>query len=427
MYFVISVFLVSISLLFLYRATKNIFSFSFITGVFLTLIFIGCILISSFQFFPLAFYLSLGMISLSLGVIFANKIKRFFPKRELEEFRKLKISSPFKFEIPFSLAFISLIILNILAISYLFLKSGIPLFQESTEAAKIEIAFGSNWILVRSLRIFLPVLLLILYLYMVKTGRFLVKLGFISLVILMGISYLFYGYKGYFFGYLALPLFVLWALVSKIKMKNVLLLGILSLLAASLLTGKMLSTFNPIEISKFILNRFTVIQAEGVDYIVNTLVPKEGFFKGLTFKMDIRELLYKVGILKEEFLNFNAFLVKHKTGSNPQGRIQMASTLFGEFYVNFGLLGGVLATFIAGFLLQLLYITTVRSSKNIFFLPLVIFIQGAISSAIISGHTLITLIDVGVCTLFILFLLLLGYIFFSLPIGQVILLRKKYS
>jgi len=425
MYFIISIILVIITLILLYLATKNIFSFSFFTGVILTLTFIGTVLVTEYPHYPLSFYFSLGIISYGFGVFFANLFRRFSPRRELNRFRELKISSPFKFNTPFSLAFIFLVILNILAVVFLFYKSGVPLFQEITEAAKIEIAFGSNWILVRSLRIFLPILLFILSLYMVKTKKFLTKLGFISLLFLMTIIYLFYGFKGYFLGYLAIPLLTLWALVKEIKIRDIILLFLLSSVVALPLIGKMLSTPNLIEISKFILNRFTVIQAEGIDYIVNNLVPEEGFFRGLTFKMDIAGLLYKVGVLKEESLNFNAFLVEHKTGSNPQGRIQIASTLFGEFYANFGLLGGVLAAFIGGFLLQLLYIKAIRSSKNIFFLPLIISIQGAFSGAIISGHTLITLIDVGIMTLFILFLLLVGYAFFSLPSGQVVFLKRK--
>lgn len=425
MYFIISIFLVIISLILLYFATKNIFSLTFITGVFLVLTFIGCVLVSKSPTYLLSFYFSLGTFSFSLGVIVVNTLKRFSPGQELNRFRGLAISSPFKFKTPFSFSFTLLIVLNILAIAFLFYKSGVPFFQEIPEAAKIEIAFGSNWILVRSLRIFLPILLLVLYLYMLKTRRFLAKLGFISLILMMVIIYLFYGYKGYFLSYLGIPLLALWALIRKIRMRDIILIGLLGLLVALPLVSKMLNTPNLAEVSKFIFNRFTIIQAEGVSYIINKLVPEEGLFWGSTFKMDIKGLLYRAGILKEESLNFNAFLVEHKTGSNPQGRIQIASTLFGEFYANFGLLGGILVAFIGGFLLQILYIKTVRSSKNIFFLPLIIFIQGALSGAIISGHTLITLIDVGIMTLFILFLLLVGYVFFSLPAGQIIFLRRK--
>lgn len=422
----ISFFFVILSLFLLYLATRNIFSIPFITGLFLALTFIGCSLISGFSSL-LSFYFSLSMFFLALGVLGANKIKRFSPSFELRKIREIEISSLFKLGLSFSLALSSLIFLNILAVSYLFLKSGIPFFAKIPEVAKVEIAFGSNWLLVRSLRIFLPVLLLVLFLYTFKTKRLLAKLGFIFLFCLVGVIYLFYGYKGYFLVYIITPFVALYPLLKKVKPREVILLVFLALLIIIPLYINMLKTTNPIEIFNAINNRLTVAQAEGVSYIVNNLVPTEGLFYGRTFKMDISGLLHKVGILKKRSLNFNAFLVEHKTGSNPQGRVQMASTLFGEFYANFGVWGGILGVFLAGFLLQLLYIKAIRSSKNIFFLPLIIFIQAALSSAINSGHTLITLVDMGVCTLFILFLLIIFYIFFGLPSGKIIFIKRKYA
>ena len=44
-----------------------------------------------------------------------------------------------------------------------------------------------------------------------------------------------------------------------------------------------------------------------------------------------------------------------------------------------------------------------------------------------NGNTVITLIDMGLFTIFILLLLLIFYIFFELPTGRIILLRRKYT
>jgi len=364
---------------------------------------------------------------LALGTVFANKLKKFSPRLELNRFRELKIDSPFKFNTPFSLALFSLVILNILAISYLFLKTGIPFFAEIPEAAKVEMVGGSNWILVRFLRYFLPVLLLILFLYIHKTKKISGKIGFISLLLLIAIIYLFYGWKGYFFVYVGVPLLMLYALMEKIKVRTLILLFLLGLLVAIPLYMRMLKTTDLKGIFNAIFNRLTVAQALGVNYVVISLVPKEGLFYGSTFKMDIERILYVVGISKEEALSFASFLVKYETGENPGGRLAVAPSLFGELYANFGLFGGILGTFLAGFFLQILYIGTLRSSKNIFYLPLYIFFQLAFFFAIVNGHTIITLFDMGLFTIFFLFLLLMFYIFFELPTGKAILLRKKYA
>lgn len=421
MYLAVSIILVILSLILLFQATRNIFSVTFITGGFLVLTFIGCCIIVGSPWYPLPFYFALSIFFLALGVFLANRVKKFSPKKELLEMRKRKISSLFRVSSPFSFALFSLILLNVLLVGYLFLKSGIPLFATSAEIAKVDIVFdGGNWMLVRCLRIFLPILLLILFLYVLAVKKWLAKIGFILLLFLMVVIYLFYGYKGYFLSYIVIPILFLWAIVRKIRFKEIILLTVLALFVAVPLVGKMLNTVNIAEISSFAFHRYTTLSAEGVDYIVNDLVKDRGVFKGETFVMDMKGLLHKAGVSQGEVLNFNAFLVKDKTGSNPQGRVQIASTLFGEFYANFGLIGSLLGVFIAGFFLQLLYLKSVRSSKDILFLPLFIFFQIAFLSAINTGHTLITLIDMGICAVFILFLLLVFYIFFKLPSGRIV-------
>jgi len=426
MYLIISIFLVILTLILSYFATRNIFSITFITGGFLTLSFIGCSLLVGPPYYPLPFYFSLSMFSLVLGTVFANKLKRFSPRRELNRFRELIISSPFKFKTPFSLAFVSLVTLSILAIGYLFFKSGIPFFAEIPEAAKAEMAAGSNWILVRFLRYFLPVLLLILFLHIRKTKKIFGKIGFISLLFLIAVIYLFYGWKGYFFAYVGIPLLMLYALMEKIKVRDLVLLFLLGLIVAVPLYTHMLKTTDLKGIFNAIINRLTVAQALGVNSVVTNLIPKEGLFYGATFKMDIERFLYAVGISKEEALSFAGFLVKYETGENPGGRLAVAPSLFGELYSNFGLFFAILGMFFAGFLLQILYIRTLRSSKNIFYLPLYIFFQLAFFFSIVNGHTIITLIDMGLFAIFVLFSLLMFYIFFELPTGKAILLRKKY-
>jgi len=425
MYLIISIFLVIFALILSYFATRNIFSVVFISGGFLTLSFIGCCLLVGPPYYPLPFYFSLSMLSLALGAFFANELKRFSPSRELDRFRELKINSPFKFDTPFSLAFLSLVILNILAISYLFLKTGIPFFAEIPEVAKVEMAGSSNWLLVRCLRYFLPILLLILFLYQYKTKKNLTRMGFLFLLLLLAVIYLFYGWKGYFFAYVGIPLLMLYALMGKIKIRDLVLLFFLGLLAAIPLYSGMLKTTDFRVILNAIFNRLTVAQALGVNWVVTNLVPKEGLFYGATFKMDIERILYVVGISKEEALSFAGFLVKYETGENPGGRLAVAPSLFGELYANFGLFFGILGIFFAGFFLHLLYIKTLRSSKNIFYLPFYIFFQLALFFAIVNGHTFITLIDIGLFTIILLFLLIIFYIFFELPTGRIILLRKN--
>lgn len=425
MYLFISISLVIISLILLYFTSKNIFSFSFFTGVILALTFIGIVRISKFPYYPLPLYFSLVILFYVLGVFFANWFKRFSPSRELNKFRKIELNFPFKFKTPFFLAFISLVVLNLLAVVFLFLTRGIPFFQPHVETAKVDITSESNWMLLRTLRIFLPILVLTLFLYTLKTGRIIARIGLVFLIFIMATIYLFYGFKGYFIFYFVVPFLMLWAIVKKINITKAILLVILALIVTLPLVGKMVGNSSFLSISKAIYDRFTIIKADGINYIVNNLVPEEGFFYGATFIMDINGILYKIGLSKEETYPFNTFLVDHMQGFSSGGRIQTDSTLFGDFYVNFGIFSGILAMFLAGTIMQFLYIWVVRSSKNIFFLPLYISLQAALSGAITAGKTLITLVDSGVMILFILFLLLVGYIFFSLIGGRAIFLKKK--
>lgn len=414
------------ALILIYFATRNIFSVTFLTGVGLIQSFIGCWFIVGNISSRLSIYFSLSIFLLALGIILANKIKKFSPLFELRKIRKRKINFFLKSNIPFFFALSILLILNIFLIFILFFRSGIPFFAESSEEAKVEIGLvRENLLMIRALRIFLPFLILVLFLYMLKTKKLLIKLGFLFFLILIGIIHLFYGYKGYFLAFVVTPLLMLYSFEKKIKLKNIILLVLLVLFFLFPILSKALNTSDPITLFKYVFIRSTIGQAEGMDLIVNHLIPKEGLFYGTTFKMDIESFLYKIGIIKNEVLNFNAFLVKYKTGSNPQGRIQMSSTLFGDFYANFGLFIALFGTFLFGFFLQILYIKSVRSSKDILFLPTYIFFQSIFSGAIVNGHFLLTLIDIGICTLFIVFLLIFFYIIFSLPIGKIIFTRIK--
>lgn len=369
------------------------------------------------------FYFSLGFLFFAIGVFFSSKLYKFLPKFELNKFQKMEFHLPFKLEKAFQLAILTFLTINLFLIGYLFWKEGVPLFQEEIEKARVQIALGHNWLLVRSLRIFLPILLLITFLYMLKTKKFFSKFIFAFLLFLLLLIYTFYGYKGYFLSYVFFPLVISYSCVKKVKIRNVLFLFFLSVLTVFIILSVLLKTLNPLVMTQFLFSRLTIGQAEGVNYIMNELIPEMGFFRGETFKKDILGMLAKLGLTQEKIFNFNAFLFEKIHGKNPLG-MQVASTLFGEFYANFGLIGGILAMFLSGLITQTLYISGLRSSKDIFFFPLIIFFQLIFLQITIAGHTLISVLDIGFSSLFTLFLVILFYIFYSFPQGKVIFLKK---
>ena len=356
------------------RATRNIFSalsFSQIAWVFT---FIGGWMIALRNgHFLTPLYLSIGSMCIGLGAILVNCLMRFSPLIELRVFRQKRAVSIFKNQE--KIYFISLLFVTVLSLfmsAMFFVRGGIPIFSDNPDMARIVNRAGLG-VYVRFLQIILPFIILIwLSLISVYKGKKSLKIVLVVLIAFFLVLLIFWGYKGTF-----LSFFVMIAIFAsmwyKWKPKVVLWIGIIILLGLVSAVFMSMATLhmNTSKAVPFIVNRMTIVEAEGFDKIVYFLVPREGLLGGRSFVEGFKGILVSFRLLPREkgvFYSLPAQLVRKVQGSNLFG-FAYTITVMGDLYANFGLLGSVLGMLIFGMLLQGLYILSIRGPKDHFLFP----------------------------------------------------------
>jgi hypothetical protein len=167
-----------------------------------------------------------------------------------------------------------------------------------------------------------------------------------------------------------------------------------------------------------VYDRITTGELQGLDYLIQTWVPRYGLAHGRTFSMDIARI-------KAQFLGgprpvvFHEYIwnLLHGMRSHDSFRLSESLTLFGIGYANFGLLGGILFMMAFGSVCEFLD-SSLMTAKRIHFILFAIgvYLINNLIGVLMSGDILI----IGLESLLIrlvpkLFAFLAIYSFLALP------------
>lgn len=140
-----------------------------------------------------------------------------------------------------------------------------------------------------------------------------------------------------------------------------------------------------------IYNRATTVEASGLNFLVQTWVPRYGPLHGRTFSMDISRI-------KAQFLGgfrpvlFHEYIWNLMNGVNPyvSHRLSEDLTLFGVGYANFGLLGGCLFMFLFGGVCEALdaYLMTAKKMHFLIF-AVSMYLISSLIAILMSGDILV--------------------------------------
>lgn len=140
-----------------------------------------------------------------------------------------------------------------------------------------------------------------------------------------------------------------------------------------------------------IYNRMTTGELQGLDFLVQTWVPRFGLIHGHTFAMDIARI-------KAQFFGgprpvvFHEYIKNLLDGTNPytSTRLSESLTLFGVGYANYGLLGGSLFMLIFGGVCEALD-SALMTAKRIHFLTfiLAVYLANNLIAILMGGDVLI--------------------------------------
>lgn len=401
--------------LFFYLATRNIFAF---TSIYCLLL-LPAVLASPhevFIIFSIAFFFK------GVGALMANGFLKFMPRKEVSDFKEKPFASSFLSSEILNYTIWAGIILSIIAGVYYFKKTGIALFTD--EVGYYRLIFRSNteggFIFQRMIRAFLPILILI-YFIKIRQGKGHKRYVILSGLILINALFLmFTGIRANLIAFMFVPFLIFIGLTFKrIPYKLLVSAGLVALIGVMVMVSAMSEDTGLYSIANIIWLRATLSESalNGINYIVYKVIPEQGLFNGETYLMDIKSLLYKLGLIEDRTYNFSEYVASALTGDRYNNEYS-ANHLEGELYANWGFWGVVIGGFIAGTILQSLYIKTVRSRKDEVMMPFIAYFHAALIS-ILGGPVVSMAIDYFIALVF--FFLLLGFVyaFLSLPTGKI--------
>lgn len=404
------------SLALIYWQTRNLFSPLLIAAIFIALNFIGCLLIIDFgePAIRLAFLVAVGIACSALGGLAARRWLRHDPVREKRAFQAKEALSWFASETFFTMTVYAFILLGMGAVMLFFFRAGVPLLSSDVAVARVVAPREGGYLSVRFMRLYLPLLLMIYVVgrrKMVKENRLLAAFTVLFLLV----AFTLFGYRGYVLNFFLLPFMLLLA-YHRVSKRTVTILGLAGFASAFAVTGILYQESHLSSLWNIISERIFLAEVfEGLGPIVYLLVPKVGFLHGQGFLMDIPAVLSRVGIGPPGIENFSQYLTRFTLGYNFY-ETSSAPTLIGEAYANFGYPGVVVIMFLFGFLLQSLYIRTLRGPKDAFFLPIMVSVQCSLLVAA-HGPLVFVLLDAGGSLLIFATIFVSLYFFWSLPKG----------
>jgi len=406
-----------------YRSTRNVFSPIFLAALFWFSSYLGGLqywVILGHYLTPL--YISLGELFFGIGASMAKTRHRFSAHQELSIFRDSILLNPFNYRT--NIAFVTMIIISVIYIMLsmlLFYYGGIPLLQPKGMTGPARALLRINrGIYVRSLTIFLPIIMGIWLIWWRRSRKHGARCWFILVTaVAIGGQVLWASRGGILM--LFLYLLILIMLASRPNKKVIMLSFILIIIALSAAAIINSSYRNSDIITSFgtVFERITLGQAEGIDYIIYGLVPKEGLSYGKVIWQDIKGLLAFLRIIPYE-PSFNILLFWNKCPKETYP-FSLNTALIGDLYADYHVIGVITGLWILGFFMETLYIRMLRRPKDYLSFPLRVYIQFAFAGAALGGGLFSVSVTNAITALLTMFSILLVYTIISLPTGRILI------
>lgn len=401
-----------------YKASRNPFSILMFVLYIWGFVLIGGInyyIIEGHSLTPIV--VGLSSIALGLGSRFSSLAAMFNPKRDLRNITPQQLSIGVANKTAFRLALGISLVLALFA-AFIILRNS-PLFNP--EVLKIELVRPGMGPLMRLVKTGLPILSIMYLLIAMRSNKF---SNWIFVGLVMGITVvalMLTGYKGFVLWFAVLVVIALSYLKPrsrqlKLTVAILLILGLAAGLAVLYLTpnpgqGSFRRSLN------VLWKRMTVEQTLGLDYVLYNLVPKHGFYYGLTMIWDFTRTVNDLtqGLI---FPNPHPSLTNHLSNLiiGRQGPYAVTTMIMGDLYANWGLLGVLVGCFLYGFILEIIYIATLRMRrKTIIFFPFWLYSNWIFVQMASTGAPIAFFLS-GVASLFMIYVLIIfSYTYFHFP------------
>ncbi|MCG2790648.1 MAG: oligosaccharide repeat unit polymerase [Actinomycetia bacterium] len=408
-----------------FRATRNLLSPLFISVGMMLFNYTGGVIIFLTEgriLIPL--FISIGVLFYGLGAMFLAAYLHFKPAQELTKFREQPFFSVFPDTRVFFINLIAVFLITVSLTVYYYHIAGIPLFSGDVSVHALTQHLG---IFVRSFTTFLPVVILIAYLF-VRVRNTLGANIFLYIGAITAITVIaFTGMRGAAIGYI-IPLVIIYGLISrKINWFRLTVVFLVFFVVAIVLQYRYFGWEDlPLRDALLLLgSRMTISQVMGADYIIHEIVPQTGFFMGEIAWNEFKGILAVLRILPEHPTPFWITLFEIMHGVDPRAAFVMTTTPIGDLYIDFGVPGIVLGMFFFGVIAQLLYVKTLRYPKDYLILPVMVYLQYTLVSTHITGSFFNVFGQYGI-SLIVITLVILGLtLILSLPLGRIVVKLPK--
>lgn len=354
------------TIIFFYYSTKNIFSYQLICfsitlpAIFFSEYITGLILSLSFLFFSIGGVVYNIVLSVNVNNLLTSSYSNnfFINSHSLIAMRTTA----------YILGFIAIFFSSIY-----FAQVGISLFADEVGTARLvnRNAASGSFIYQRIFRILFPTVVILFYIIWLnqsyKSPLRILRLSSVFLIffIITNASFLaFTGMKANVITFLFFPILIFHNLfISKISIINALWVILFSVGIVLFMVYKTMPSEDFLTILNFILFRLGAGATDGLHYVIHSYEPQHGLQYGATFLSDIMSIFGKLGFEGIESLTLGQKIALELLGSNYMGE-QAAVTMAGELYLNFGYVGLVIFSTLIGFLMQYLYVFTLRNSNK---------------------------------------------------------------
>ena len=385
----------------IYFNTRNITCY-----IMLLVLFITPVSLAAYE--DVGFVLATSMLMVGAGGYCFNSINNIRVKKILKDFRGRDVKIGFKSTDQFIAAIYLLTFFAIMGSIYYFMKVGISLFSEEVGLDRLlaRHAVEGSYFYQRLFRVFLPIFCLCYYLYRYEIGKG-NKCVFYFLIIVTSLFLAFTGMRGNLITFIFTPFVILIGMVSKkINIKGLLSLFALGISGGMLISALMYKNSNVLFLLVLIIERLGGGASDGISLVIQEDIVNNGYYYGSTWVNDISSVLFKLGFIPTEVLNYSAHIAKLMLGDSYNGE-HAAVYIFGEFYANFGFYGNIVGSFILGFILQNIYVRSLKFSKNIlrvsiyayFQASLILIIGGPSASMAVDYVLTIGILYLMVCTI----------------------------
>ena len=365
------------------------------------------------------FYVAVGVLFYGCGALLGARLKDFKPVSELESFSSAPFVSMFPVRRVFVVTLWTVGLLSIIDGALYFCRAGVPLLTEWSSLARTE-AISGGGLYLRSLSTFLPMSVLVAFLYRkyhkTRSSTLLISV----LLTASGVFLILYGSRGAAINYVVPLLFVL-GVLHKRKASGKAIMLIAVFLLAGLTLQSSYSGYRDLPAADTVgvfAGRLTTQQVEALDYFVYDVIPLRGFYLGEVHGNGLRGILGLFRIIPYE-PPFGEILFRMKAGGQVSAGFTLVTTSLGDLYADFGLIGICVGMFVYGVIAQVLYIRLLRSRKDYFWLAVLCYFQFVVLCAHIGGEVFGVLADKGASLAALVLLMIFLYSVLCLPTGAV--------